>query len=460
MSIIPNGFGSTTFNNRITSYDLLALRVKHMLGEPLIKVEISDIQMYECIDTACEFFTKHAGTTEEFLIFRSDLYIPGNGVPIGRLINQTPELTNPENPDQQQFPQVYKDIGANNGAQYIAIIGDGVRSSYDVMHNLNTENVIVQVYDNITNEAVFTEVVIASPTISRIIFNEAIAVNSFRVVIFSGISASSYTSLLGNGVDNVFVISHNLNSQNIIIQVYDQQTNELVYPSISNISPNQSLVTFKHPILLNSYRVVMLVSTVSSGVNPIFAKTHSAGWDFDMNNYRRVVDVYSFAEGNNSGINTLFSIEHTVAQQAYFGHLLGNVGYDLVTWQALKGWLDLREKVLALTPYLRFDPQTQMLRIIPEPNRMSIPYYGLVGCHLQKPIKDIVSQLWVYRYTLALVKLVVANARGKYSGTNLFGGQQVSYQDLMSQGLSERDKLEDELINKRIDNVPPRFFIG
>jgi hypothetical protein len=179
-----------------------------------------------------------------------------------------------------------------------------------------------------------------------------------------------------------------------------------------------------------------------------------------MNNYRRVVDVYSFAEGNNSGINTLFSIEHTIAQQAYFGHLLGNVGYDLVTWQALKGWLDLREKVLALTPYLRFDAQSQMLRIIPEPSRQSTPYYGLVGCHLQKPIKDIVSQLWVYRYTLALVKLAVANARGKYSGTNLFGGQQVSYQDLMSQGLAERDKLEDELINKHIDNVPPRFFIG
>jgi hypothetical protein len=431
-----------------------------MLGAPLVQIEISDEQMYTCIDTACEFFTKFAGTTEEFLIFKSDLYIPGNGLPIGRLINQTPELTSPENPDQQQFPQVYKEISASSGTQYTAIIGDGIRKEYDILHNLNTENVIIQIYDNISNEAVFTEVKIISPSMSRIIFNESIGVNSFRAVIFTGISASSYTSLLGNGVDNVFVVSHNLNSQNIIIQVYDQETNELVYPSISNISPNQSLISFKHPIALNAYRVVMLVSTASSGVNPIFAKTHSAGWDFDMNNYRKVVDVYSFAEGNNSGINTLFSIEHTIAQQAYFGHLLGNVGYDLITWQALKGWLDLRDKVLALTPYLRFDPHSQMLRIIPEPNHSSAPYYGLVGCHLQRPIKDIVSQLWVYRYTMALVKLAVANARGKYAGTSLFGGQTVSYQDLMSQGLAERDKLEDELMNKHIDSNPVRFFIG
>jgi len=431
-----------------------------MLGEPLIQVEISDAQMYECIDTACEFFTKFAGTTEEFLIFRSDLYIPGNGLPIGRLLNITPELTNAENPDQQQFPQIYQQIGANHGSQYTAIIGDGIRESYEVLHNLNTENIIVQVYDNVTNEVVFTEVVIVSPTICRIIFNEAINVNSFRVVIFSGISASTYMSLLGNGVDNVFVISHNLNSQNIIIQVYDQVTNELVYTSISNISPNQSLVSFKHPIALNAYRVVMLVSAASPGVNPIFAKTHSAGWDLDLNCYRKVVDVYSFAEGNNSGINTLFSIEHTVAQQAYFGHLLGNVGYDLITWQSLKGWLDMRDKVLALTPLLRFNPDTQMLRIIPEPSQNSAAYYGLVGCHLQKPIKDIVNQLWVYRYAMALVKMTTAHVRSKFGGTNLFGGQVVSYQDLMSQGISERDKLEDELMNKHVDSMPTRFFVG
>jgi hypothetical protein len=187
----------------------------------------------------------------------------------------------------------------------------------------------------------------------------------------------------------------------------------------------------------------------------------SACYDYDLDDYRRVVDVFSFAEGNNTGVNTLFTIENTIAQQAYFGQLLGNVGYDLVTWQALKTWLDTRDKLLALTPYLRFDPDTQILKIIPEPSQQSSsPYFGLIGCKMQKPLKFLVNQLWVYRYTLALSKIAIGHVRGKFSGTNLFGGQTVNYQDLMSQGLAEKAALEDEITKDTIDRDPIKFFIG
>ncbi len=187
----------------------------------------------------------------------------------------------------------------------------------------------------------------------------------------------------------------------------------------------------------------------------------SASFDYDLDDYRRVVDVFSFAEGNNTGVNTLFTIENTIAQQAYFGHLLGNVGYDLVTFNALKTWIDTREKVLAMTPYLRFDPDSQILKIIPEPSQQSgTPYFGLVGCKLQKPIKYLVSQLWVYRYTLALTKIAIAHTRGKYAGTNLFGGQTLNHSDLMSQGITEKAALEDEITKDTIDRDPIKFFIG
>ena len=289
--VLPNQFhGSTTFNSQIKSYDLLAQRVRRSLGEPLIQIEVSSEQIYEMIDIAIEYFTKFAGLEEEFLIFRSDLYITGVGIPIGRLLNITPD-----------------------------------------MYSSDTTN-----------------------------------------------------------------------------------------PSLS------------------------------------------AGYDYDLDDYRKVVDVYSFAEGNNTGVNTLFTVENTIAQQAYFGQLLGNVGYDLITWQALKTWLDTREKVLALTPYLRFDPYTQILKIVPEPSQTSggSTYFGLIGCKVQKPLKYLVGQLWVYRYTLALTKIAVAHVRGKYSGTNLYGGQTVNYQDLMSQGIAEKQALEDEITKDLIDRDGIRFFIG
>ena len=231
------------FNSQIKSYDHLAQRVRRTLGEPLIRIEISSEQMYEFIDIALEWFTKFAGVTEEYLIFRSDLYERGKGLRVDKLFSITPELANA----------------------------------------LSTE----------------------TPTLS-------------------------------------------------------------------------------------------------------------AAYDFDMDNYRKVVDVFSFNEGNNSGVNTLFTIEHTIAQQAYFGHLLGNVGYDLITWNSLKEWLDTREKLLALKPYFRFSPETQYLKLIPEPTTQQI-YYGLIGCHVQKPIRDIVNQLWVYKYVLAygMLVCVVWRARGR-----------------------------------------------
>lgn len=291
--ILPNQFhGSTTFNSKVKTYDYLAQRVRRTLGEPLIQIEVSSEQIYEFIDIAIEYFTKFAGEDEEYLIFRSDLYIPGVGLPIGKLFNTTPHM-------------------------------------------------------------------------------------------------------------------------------YNQET---AWASTSGVSL-------------------------------------SAAYDYDMGDYRRVTDVFSFEQGNNTGVNTLFTIENTIAQQAYFGHLLGNVGYDLVTWQALKTWIDTRDKLLGLTPYLRFNPYDQVLKILPEPNRNG-SYFGLIGCKLQKPLKHLVQQLWVYRYTLALTKIAVGHVRTKYSGTSLFGGQTVNGTDVLRQGEKEKDELEKEITTDLIDRSPTNFFIG
>ena len=289
---IVEGHGSTTFHSRITSYVKLLNRVKSSLGYPLIQLEITDEQIYNAIDISLEFFTKFGGYTEEYLIFRSDLYRKGYGLPIGDLFNITPEM-------------------------------------------------------------------------------------------FSAIN-----------------------------------------PNCSNLAQA------------------------------------NFGYDMDLNEKRTVMNIFSVAPGDNSGINTLFTIEQTIAQQAYFGHLLGNVGFDLITFDVLKIWLKTREKVLALKPYYRFYPEQQLLRITPEPDPRSNPYFGLVGAYVQKPIRELISQLWIYKYTMAQIKVTIGHIRGKYAGTGLFGGQTVNYADLMSQGIKEQDELEKELKTDLIDREPIPFFMG
>ena len=64
--------------------------------------------------------------------------------------------------------------------------------------------------------------------------------------------------------------------------------------------------------------------------------------------YRKVVDVTDFEEGSTTGINTLFTLEQTLAQQTYFSYAMGNYGFDLVSWYTLKEWIDTREKMLAI----------------------------------------------------------------------------------------------------------------
>jgi len=182
-------------------------------------------------------------------------------------------------------------------------------------------------------------------------------------------------------------------------------------------------------------------------------------YDYDLSSYRKVVDVFTFEQGESTGINTLFTLEQAMAQQIYSSYMIGNFGFDLVTWEVLKGFIDTRNKVLAQKPHFRFDSRTQTLRIIPEP-RATESYFGLVGCYLERPIKDLIKERWVYDYTKALAMIAVGNTRGKYSGTGLFGGGTVNGSDLRSQGLTEKENLEKVLITEYRDNNPANFFVG
>ena len=137
----------------------------------------------------------------------------------------------------------------------------------------------------------------------------------------------------------------------------------------------------------------------------------------------------------------------------------GNAGFDLVTWEVLKGFIDTRDKVLAMTPHFRFDPGNQILKITPEPQSMHT-YLGVVGCYLEKPIKDLIKEKWIHKYTLCLTRIAIGNTRGKFGSTNLFAGGTVNYNDMLSQGFEDKKKLEEDLMISYQDVTPPKFFIG
>jgi hypothetical protein len=183
-------------------------------------------------------------------------------------------------------------------------------------------------------------------------------------------------------------------------------------------------------------------------------------YDYLIDSYRKVTDVLDFEEGSSDGINTLFTIEQSLAQQTYFSYSLGNYGFDLISWYTLKNWLDTREKVLALRRDVRFDPRTQYMQMFPEPRNTH--FYGIVTCYVERPLTDIIKEQWVYQYALALTKIAIGTVRGKYQGTQLFGGGIINAA-ILEDGKAERTELERKLYESAPgfgDAAPPEFFVG
>lgn len=188
-------------------------------------------------------------------------------------------------------------------------------------------------------------------------------------------------------------------------------------------------------------------------------------YDYLVRDYRKVVSVLDFEEGSSTGVNTLFTIEQSLAQQTYFSYSMGNYGFDLVSWYVLKNWLDTREKMLALQRSIMFDDRTQYMRMVPPPKQASTShFYGVVSCYVERPLQDIIKEPWTYQYALALSKIVVGNNRGKYSNVSLFGGGSINYNDILSQGLEEKKTLEERLYTGASpgfgDADPVDFFVG
>jgi hypothetical protein len=291
-TVLPRGWsGSTTLNHAITSYELLAERIKMQLGYPVVRIEICDEQIYDAIDQAVEWYTKYAGHTEEYLVF-----------------------------------------------------------------------------------------------------------NSLKV----------YKCGLGVKLDDLFS------------SFYQYQCD---------------------------------------GCEDHLSKVTGQFYDCDKNAYRKVVDVFSVEPVEQTGTNVLFSMDYMFAQQTYFSYLLGSFGFDLVTWHILKEWLDLRKKMFATDPYVRFDKRSQYMKVIPEPTRTKA-YLGVIGCWVERTIADVVQERWVLAYAMALTKIMLGHIRGKYGALTLFGGGSLNASDIMLQGTKEKETLEQELMDGAGESAPAPWHMG
>lgn len=375
--VLPvSAFQSTSVNSKVDTFSDLSDRIKRSLGYPLITLEIHQDQLFQNIQIACEYFSKFAGFTQEYLIFDSALYEKNRGIRLDHLFTL-----------------------ARNGLT-------------DAQKIANT---------SVRPDADFT---IETPA------TVYIATSAVSSTVFSG--SSSLSSLFAAGLTE--------------FEIVDQP----LYNTITTYSPSLTSI-FRQSIS----------NTVSLQSQPATATQYSNVFDYDMMDYRKVVSVDDFEEGSNQGINSLFTLEQTLAQQTYFSYALGNYGFDLVSWYTTKEWMKTREKMLATKRDLKFDPRTQYLQMFPQPG--SSRFYGVIACWLERPLRDLVKEQWVYEYALALTMIIIGRVRGKFSGVSLLGGGTLNY-DLLNEGTNKKKELEDMLLTGASaaygDADPAMFFVG
>jgi len=189
--------------------------------------------------------------------------------------------------------------------------------------------------------------------------------------------------------------------------------------------------------------------------------TYQNMFDYDLMDYRKVMAITDFEEGSNTGINTLFTLEQTLAQQTYFSYAMGNYGFDLISWYTMKEWIDTREKMLALKRDIVFDERSQYMKIYPQPRNER--FYGVLACYIERPLRDVIKEQWVYEYAQALSMISVGRVRGKFGQVALLGGGALN-SDLLQEGITKKAELEAKLMEGASpgfgDGEPIDFFVG
>tara|TARA_R100000963_G_scaffold34453_1_gene28205 strand:- start:635 stop:1882 length:1248 start_codon:yes stop_codon:yes gene_type:complete len=405
-----SAFLSTNLNSKIKTYDRLGDRIKRSLGYPLVSLEIHTDQLRENIQIAVEYFTKYAGYTREYLIFDSQMYEKNKGIRLDFLytLANTDLTTNAK-----------KVAGTNPlgpGPEFL-----GSKPPYT---SANGPTLFV-----------CTSAILSSYFVNTIAHADSTTLSASLSSVFTPTSGGQ------NGI--------------AALEIFDKT----LYSSITSLSTIGASDIIGHTLTGRFLETKQNTLTLQGSASD--ALFYQNVFDYDIMDYRKVVDVTDFEEGSTTGINTLFTLEQTLAQQTYFSYAMGNYGFDLVSWYTLKEWIDTREKMLATRRDIKFDPRTQYMQLYPQPG--GDKFYGVISCYLERAIRDVIMEQWIYEYSLALSQITIGRVRGKFGNVALLGGGALNY-DMLQEGIARKAELEEKLLTGASpglgDSDPPMFFVG
>lgn len=433
-------FMSTDLNNKNKTYEDISERILHFFGYPAVSVsDLHRNQIYDAISMAVERFYKHAGVVKEYLILDSRLYEQNHGVPIDKLCTISGILSRPDDYATKR--------SAERGPEQTVKVPDDVyitkdyikksdyylsKQDYELLHKSVEEKLKGEIDMLYVMSQKYPDGIEELSIISKEFYNYLISKRRYDASMFKQ-TATDRTP-------------------------YDKSDFQKSKDKVVTIGGKRKTDLYKEETINAGFEE-------ADGSNTVIDRDHiqyNKMFDYDIMDYRKVVSVVNYSESGVSSITSLYNFDTSLAQQFFYTNQFNHRSFGLTTWYALHEWRNLYEKMLAVKRGWHFNKDTQYLTLTPQP-RMGERFFGIVECWVEKPLKDVLKEPWVFDYALAVCKEMLGRVRSKWGdNVSMLGGGSLTGNALAQQGVTKQKELLDELIKNQAYGAmhKPRFFIG
>lgn len=432
-----SAYMSTNLNNKNKTFKDVADRILHHFGYPSVSVtDVHRDQVYDAIAEACERYTRYAGFSKEFMVIDSRLYEPNHGIRLDHLYT----ISSIENDFKKNVPQAWINRGPDHNLQYM----DDV---YVV-----TAQVIDKSFYFISDNDYKTLIQHCTPEEKPLLETRYQMSHRFPSGIkrYDLIDFKMYKYFIdGNfpiNVESKPVADDFKKSKDLRLSVGGTELEK------EKIYENDSTYGWLRNKYVDEHGIVHYTEETS----------YDQTYDYDLMDYRKVVEVVGYTEGSSRSMTSLFSFESALATQTYFTYQFSLRGFDMVSWYAMHEWRKTREKMLAVLRDWNFNPYTQYLTFSPQP-KIEAPFMGVIECYVELPLKVIITSPWVQDYATAVIMEDIGMVRGRWGdNVSLPGGGALTGNALATEGRQRQKELLDKLekSNGYGEQAPCRFFIG
>ena len=403
---------STDLNNKNKTYDDISERILHFFGYPAVSVsDLHRNQIYDAISMAVERFYKHAGVVKECLILDSRLYEQNHGIPIDKLCTISGIISRPDDYATKR--------SAERGPEQSVKVPDEVYITKDYIYK----------NDYYLSKADYE------------LLHKSVEEKDKPEIDMLYAMSQKYP----DGIEPLSIISEKLYKYLVTKRKYNTEMFKKSKDTVFTLGgEKQELHT---------------ETDIGREREPL---QYNKMFDYDIMDYRKVVSVVNYSESGVSSITSLYNFDTSLAQQFFYTNQFNHRSFGLTTWYALHEWRNLYEKMLAVKRGWHFNKDTQYLTLTPQP-RMGERFFGIVECWVERPLKDVLKEPWVFDYALALVKEMLGRVRSKWGdGVQMLGGGSLTGNALAQEGVNKQKELLDELIKNQAYGAmhKPRFFIG